>query len=82
MVLRNSAVITSEITSKIMQNSIGEICRYLLELAASFHHFYNCARVLNVEKEVMKARLSLVISTRQVLKTALGLIGVSAPETM
>ena len=58
------------------------ICRYLLELAASFHHFYNCARVLNVEKEVMKARLSLVISTKQVLKTALGLIGVSAPETM
>ena len=58
------------------------ICRYLLELAASFHHFYNCARVLNVEKEVMKARLSLVISTKQVLKTALGLIGVSAPESM
>ena len=58
------------------------LCRYLLELAASFHHFYNCARVLNVEKEVMKARLSLVISTKQVLKTALGLIGVSAPETM
>lgn len=58
------------------------LCRYLLELAASFHHFYNCARVLNVEKEVMKARLALVISTKQVLKTALGLIGVNAPESM
>ncbi len=58
------------------------LCRYLLELAASFHHFYNCARVLNVEPEVMKARLALIVATRQVLKTSLGLIGVSAPESM
>lgn len=58
------------------------ICRYLLELAASFHHFYNCTRVLNVEKEVMNARIALVISTRQVLRTALTLLGVDAPCSM
>ena len=58
------------------------LCRYSQELAADFHHFYAFSRVLNVEPELMKARLALVFAFKQVLATTLRLLGVSAPESM
>lgn len=58
------------------------LCRYVQELATDFHSFYTVSRVILEDKELMKARLSLVIATRAVLKNALDIIGVSAPERM
>lgn len=58
------------------------IARYIQELAKDFHHFYTFTRVLNVEREVMQARLCLVQATKQVLANAFGILGVSAPEKM
>lgn len=58
------------------------ICRYVQELAADFHSFYTVSRVITDDKALMKARLALVLATKSVLKNALDLIGVSAPEKM
>lgn len=58
------------------------IARYSQELASEFHHFYNYARVLNVEENIMKARLALLQATKIVLANALNLLGVSKPESM
>lgn len=58
------------------------ICRYLQELAADFHSFYNASRVITDDKDLMKARLALVLATKNLLKNALNLIGVTAPEKM
>lgn len=58
------------------------IARYVLELAKDFHHFYTFTRVLNVENNLMKARLCLINATKQVFANALELLGVSAPESM
>lgn len=58
------------------------IARYAQELAKDFHHFYTFTRVLNVEDNVMKARLMLVSSVKQILANALELLGVSAPQSM
>lgn len=58
------------------------ICRYLQELAADFHSFYNASRVITEDKDLMKARLALVVATKNLLKNALNLIGVTAPEKM
>lgn len=58
------------------------IARYVLELASDFHHFYTFTRVLNVENDLMKARLAIVESTKQILSNALSLLGVKAPESM
>ena len=58
------------------------ICRYVQELAAEFHSFYNANRVISEDKELMKSRLALVLSVKQVLNNALKLLGVSAPERM
>lgn len=58
------------------------ICRYVQELAAEFHSFYNANRVISEDKALMKSRLALVMSVKQVLNNALNLLGVSAPERM
>ncbi|MEI7474508.1 MAG: arginine--tRNA ligase [bacterium] len=58
------------------------IVRYLQELAADFHHFYTVSRVLNVESDLMKSRLLVVMSVKNILATALNLLGVNAPASM
>jgi len=58
------------------------LTRYLEELAASFHVFYNRHRVIGEDKDLTLARLFLVRCTQQVLRNGLAIIGVSAPESM
>lgn len=64
------------------QRAPYQIARYIQELAGDFHYFYTFSRVLTSDESVMKARLSLVCATRQVFQNALGLLGVTAPESM
>ena len=58
------------------------IAFYLKELAGEFHSYYNATRVLVPEEPLKLARLALVVATQQVLRNALALLGVSAPEKM
>jgi arginyl-tRNA synthetase len=62
------------------------VARYLEELAATYHRFYDACRVLPMGDEpatdLTQARLWLVEATRIVLSSGLGLLGVSAPERM
>ena len=58
------------------------ICRYVQELASEFHSFYNANRVISDDRELMKSRLALVLSVKQVLSNALGILAVTAPERM
>ena len=60
----------------------SHINRYLQELAACFHRFYNACRIKGEELKVQAARLKLADDTRVVLKNGLKLIGVDAPEKM
>jgi len=57
-------------------------CRYVQELAADFHSFYNISRVITDDKSMMKARLALVMATQKVLENALNIIDITAPEKM
>ena len=56
--------------------------RYLQELAACFHRFYNACRIKGEAAAVLSARLKLADTARIVLKNGLRLIGVEAPEKM
>ncbi|MBC2324119.1 arginine--tRNA ligase [Listeria booriae] len=59
------------------------IVRFLNDLAAAFHRFYNANKVLDAEnKEVSEARLALIKATQITLRNGLTLLGVSAPEKM
>jgi arginyl-tRNA synthetase len=55
---------------------------YLRELANDFHTYYNAHTFLVDDIVLRNARLNLIDATRQVLANGLGLLGVSAPETM
>ena len=59
------------------------ITAYATELATTFHAFYRDARVVDpAEPELSQARLALVAATKTTLAKALGLLGISAPESM
>jgi len=58
------------------------IATYIMQLAAAFHSFYHKNRVIIDDHELMQARLLLLRATAQVIKNALTLLGVSAPEKM
>ena len=60
----------------------SRINRYATELASRFHKFYNACRIRGEEQNVAEARLALAECTRQVLRNALGILGVTAPESM
>ena len=60
----------------------SRINRYVIELAARFHRFYNACRIKGEADEVIDARLKLADCTRQTIKNCLTIIGVTAPEKM
>ena len=59
------------------------ITAYATELATTFHAFYRDARVVDPDEPERSARrLALAEATRVTLANALGLLGISAPESM
>ena len=60
----------------------SRINRYVTELAARFHKFYSSCRIKGEEENILNARLKLVDVTRQVIRRALTIVGVTAPEKM
>ncbi len=59
-----------------------DVAFYLRDLAAAFHSYYAAERFLVEDAELTRARLALLVATRQVLRNALALLGVDAPERM
>jgi arginyl-tRNA synthetase len=67
------------------RHATHELPRYAMEVASLFSQFYRDCHVLSdepAEAAISSARLALVDATRQVLANLLGLLGVSAPESM
>lgn len=60
----------------------SRLTRYVQDVAALFHSFYNACRVKGEEENVMKARIILVDCTRVVISNVLNLLSISAPERM
>lgn len=72
----------SVIILSAQNRTVYTICRYVQELAAEFHSFYNSNRVICDDKELMKSRLALMVAIKTTLKNALDILAVSAPEKM
>ena len=60
----------------------SRINRYATELASRFHKFYNACRIRGEAQAVAEARLALAAAARTVLRNALHILGVTAPESM
>ena len=58
------------------------VTRYAVELAEKFNRFYIGHRIIGEDRGATNARLFLAYMTKRTLAAALGLIGISAPESM
>ncbi|SOB58531.1 Arginine--tRNA ligase [Pseudodesulfovibrio profundus] len=58
------------------------ISMYLQELASTLHRYYTNCHVLSAEADIAAARLMLLGCVAGVVANGLGLLGVSAPESM
>lgn len=72
----------SVIVLSAQNRTVYTICRYVQELAAEFHSFYNSNRVICDDKDLMNARLGLMSAVKITLKNALDILAVNAPERM
>ncbi|MFQ5487988.1 MAG: arginine--tRNA ligase [Gammaproteobacteria bacterium] len=65
-----------------LEHEPHQLAYYLRELANAFHTYYNAHPFIVDNDSLRDARLALILATRQVLANGLGILGVSAPETM
>jgi arginyl-tRNA synthetase len=78
-VVRLPEVVEDAVAAKETQG----VTAFATDLATAFHAFYRDARVVDPdEPERSRRRLTLVEATRITLANALGLLGISAPESM
>ena len=63
--------------------SVHRLTTYAVELARTYHHFYDVCRVIQPEDpELSAARLTLCEASRTGLRAVFGLLGISSPERM
>ena len=75
------SVFPERIKSALADYEPSTVTRYILDLAAAFNRFYHDCKIAACEDEKLRSsRLALTAATRQVLKTALGLICLQTPE--
>src|SRR6266536_2932851 len=58
------------------------VAYYLTELAGVFHPYYKAHRIITADRPLTLARLGLCAAVGQVVRNGLGLLGVTAPESM
>ena len=80
--IKQLAALPEEITLAARDIDPSRINKYVTELAARFHRFYNSCRIKGAEEDLLSARLLLADCVRSVIAISLGIIGVSAPEKM
>ena len=80
--IRQLSLLPEEIKLSARDMDPSRINRYVIEVAARFHRFYNACRIKGEAEDVLGARLKLADVTRQVIRNCLEIIGVTAPEKM
>ncbi len=80
--LRSLSRYPEVVESAALNHEPHQLVHYLRELANDFHTYYNAHQFLVDDGALRDARLTLIQAARQVIANGLGLLGVSAPESM
>jgi arginyl-tRNA synthetase len=80
--MRALAAIPELISAAAQARAPHRMTHVAQDLAAKFHRFYTECRVVSDDQALTQARLWLCSATKQVISNLLGLLGVSAPESM
>ncbi len=60
----------------------SRITKYVIDVASAFHKFYDACRIKGEAEDVANGRLALVVASKTVIKNALTLMNIDAPEKM
>ncbi|MCS7200146.1 MAG: arginine--tRNA ligase [Caldimicrobium sp.] len=80
--LKKIAEFSDNVEFAVMKLAPYKLTYYLLDLASSFHEYYNRFRIIGETQELTLARLALVEGCRIVIHNGLFLLGVSSPNKM
>ncbi len=80
--IRHLAFLPAQIIEAAKDLDPSKMTRYVQELAALFHKFYNACRVKCDDPALMQARLALCLAVRTAIANVLALLKIDAPETM
>ncbi len=80
--MRQLAEYPEMLTRAAAEHAPHDVAFYLRDTAAALHSWYAAERFLVDDAELARARMALLAATRQVLKSALQVLGVSAPAAM
>ncbi len=70
------------VESAALAHEPHQLTGYLRDLANDLHTYYNAHQFLVDDVALRDGRIKLILAVRQVLRNGLGLLGVSAPESM
>ena len=81
--IKQLAALPDEIAEAASRRSPHRIASYVLQLAQDFTAFYRDCRVVGVTPESTESlRIALAVAAQRVIALSLGLLGVSAPDSM
>ena len=81
--LKHLAAFPETVNNAAMERAPYRITNYIHDLAEKIHAFYSECRVIDRDElNVTKSRLALCYACKQVMKNALSLVGVDAPQHM
>ncbi|MBP3415247.1 MAG: arginine--tRNA ligase [Clostridia bacterium] len=80
--IRYLSAYDSEIIAASDSREPSRITRYVMELAAKYHKFYNACWVIGEDEALTRARLTLCHCTKQVIANVLDMFRINAPEQM
>ncbi|MCC5909322.1 MAG: arginine--tRNA ligase [Clostridiaceae bacterium] len=81
-IIRNLHRFPATVEDAQKKNEPSIITRHIIDLAQAFNRFYHDHPVLVDDEELKKARLAIVASAREVIRTGLTLLGMNTPEKM
>jgi arginyl-tRNA synthetase len=80
--LREADRLGEEIREAAERRAPHRVAAYGTEFATAFHRFYTECRVVTDDPAVTQARLWLIEASKNVILAVLGVLGMSAPESM
>ncbi|MCL2045820.1 MAG: arginine--tRNA ligase [Oscillospiraceae bacterium] len=80
--IKQISLLPEEIKMAARDYDPSRINKYVVELAARFHKFYDSCTIRGEEESLLLARLKLADTTRAVIKNCLELLGITAPDRM
>ena len=80
--IKHLARFPEEIISAAVSMEPSKITKYVIDVASAFHSFYNACRIKGEDEATVRGRLALVLCAKTVIKNALCLMNIEAPEKM